>query len=351
MLTLTERLARPRPPKAYRIDGWQPVKTRVMLAAQFKAGKTTARDNYVRSLADGDPFLGRYAVTPIAGKVGILDTELSADMLDRWLDDQRIQFRERVVPVSFRGSLSALNFLDPSVRSELASRLRECGVTLPILDNLRPVLDSLGLDENKDAGRFLVAFDLFLAELGTDEAMVITHMGHTGERSRGDSRLRDWPDVEWRLVRQDDDPRSPRFISAYGRDVDIQEQRLDYESQSRRLTFAGGTRKDARTTGALEAVRGLLADAQEPLSGRGIKDALAGSGFGKDAVDAALKLGRDTKRLAWRVGPKASRLYSLSVSECPSVSEPNTPDTVSCVSRPYMGRTLGHSLATGERPL
>lgn len=82
------------------------------------------------------------------------------------------------------------------------------------LDCLRPVLDSLGLDENHDTGRVLVALDELAASAGVGEFALIHHMGHAGERSRGDSRLRDWPDAELRIVRADDDPASPRFFTA-----------------------------------------------------------------------------------------------------------------------------------------
>src|SRR5688572_1688791 len=51
--TLRTRLARPRQETQWRIHGWQPQGSRVILAAQFKAGKTTLRDNVVRSLVDG----------------------------------------------------------------------------------------------------------------------------------------------------------------------------------------------------------------------------------------------------------------------------------------------------------
>jgi hypothetical protein len=66
---------------------------------------------------------------------------------------------------------------------------------------------ALGLDEHREAGRFLVALDTLLADAGIPDAAVIHHMGHVTERSRGDSRIRDWP--EWRLVREDDEPSSP----------------------------------------------------------------------------------------------------------------------------------------------
>jgi hypothetical protein len=73
-----------------------------------------------------------------------------------------------------------------------------------------------------------VAFDALLRDVGPDDraadGMVVHHMGHAGERSRGDSRILDWPDASWKLVREDlDDPASPRYLSAFGRDVDVPE--------------------------------------------------------------------------------------------------------------------------------
>jgi hypothetical protein len=58
---------------------------------------------------------------------------------------------------------------------------------------------------------------------------VVHHMGHAAERSRGDSRLLDWPDALWKIVRDKDDeddtgmddPQGSRYFSAYGRDVDV----------------------------------------------------------------------------------------------------------------------------------
>ena len=56
-----------------------------MLAAQFKAGKTTLIGNLVRTLADGDDWLGRDAVDPVDGSVVLLDFEMSPTQLDSWL--------------------------------------------------------------------------------------------------------------------------------------------------------------------------------------------------------------------------------------------------------------------------
>ena len=102
------------------------------------------------------------------------------------------------------------------MRGQWARRLRDLGCDYLIFDCLRPVLDALGLDESHDAGRFLEPFDALMAEAGINDAAIAHHMGHAGERARGDSRLQDWPDATWRLVRLNDEPDSPRYSRPTG---------------------------------------------------------------------------------------------------------------------------------------
>jgi len=129
-----------------------------MLAAQFKAGKTTLRDNYIRSLAHGDNFLGdpTYYVNATSGAIVVLDLEMSANQLDDGLRDQRIRRDDKIIPIPMRGAASAFNILDPERRSIWAKRFKSMSVEVIVLDCLRPLLDALGLDEHKDAGRLLV---------------------------------------------------------------------------------------------------------------------------------------------------------------------------------------------------
>lgn len=309
VLTLRERLARPRLETTYRIEGWQPTGSRVMLAAQFKAGKTTLVGNLVRSLVDGDRFLGQHTVTPVVGTVAVLDFEMSPHQLDGWLADQRIQNDDQVIVLPMRGSAAAFDILDHANRARWATLLRQRQVSYLVLDCLRPVLDSLGLDEHREAGRFLVALDSLLAEADIGEACVVHHMGHAAERSRGDSRLRDWPDVEWRLVRQDDDPASGRFLSAYGRDVDQPETGLAFDTATRHLSISGGSRKDSAAREALADVLALL-DREPQLSFRAIERGMAESDHSRDAVRAAIKIGIREGAIVTEGGPRNSILHT-----------------------------------------
>ncbi|TWS20637.1 AAA family ATPase [Tsukamurella asaccharolytica] len=319
--------AEPDPLTAWRISGLQPAGARALLAAQYKAGKTTLVGNVIRSLADGDPFLGRYEVVR-PDRVALLDDELDENMLRIWLREQGIENGQQVDVYSLRGRLGSFNILDDATRARWAEHL--AGVEYVVLDCLRPVLDALGLSEDKDAGRFLVAFDALLYEAGAKEALVVHHMGHQGERTRGDSRLLDWPDVGWKILRAEpDNPASARFFSAYGRGVDIPEGRMIFDEGSRRLSYSGGSRRDEKAEAALSAIVEVLAEravAAAPaaaLSGREIKAALADSEHSKHAIDAALKLRSARELLATEDGPRGAKLHRIA-RPCASCGNPLT---------------------------
>lgn len=257
--SLDTLLAEPDKPSQFRIAGLAPLGGRVMLSAQYKAGKTTIVSNLLRSLADNTPFLGSFDVTTPASRIVLVDDELGEDMLRRWLREQGIGNTAAVVDtVSLRGSLSAFNPMDDRNRTQWATRWRDLGVDYLVLDCLRPILDAHGLDENRDAGTFLVAFDALLEEAGIGDSLTLHHMGHANERARGDSRLQDWPDAIWRVMRETEEPDSPRYFSAFGRDVNVAEGQLAYDQPTRRLTYLNGNRSEARLDKARVDVIELL---------------------------------------------------------------------------------------------
>ncbi|BBX63033.1 hypothetical protein MSAS_22070 [Mycobacterium saskatchewanense] len=284
---LAELLDEPDAPIRYTIDQLAPAEGRIVLSAQYKAGKTITVGNLLRALADGDPFLGRFE--PASGhRIALIDDELSERMLRSWLRDQQIRNTSAVVDVaSLRGRISAFNLLNDRCREQWSARLADLGATFVVLDCLRPILDALGLDEHREAGRFLVPFDAMLADAGVTDALIVHHMGHGAERARGDSRIEDWPDVIWRIVREKpDDPSSPRFFHAIGRDVSVPEGRLDFDTRTRRLTYASGSRKDSKAEAAKVAV-------VEWLAGRELRGEPAVS---KNAIETAFKDGDHPQR-------------------------------------------------------
>lgn len=304
---LTDLLAEPDESASYRVDGLWPSGGRVVLAAQYKAGKSTLIGNLLRSLADGDDFLDAWTTQP-AGRVALLDTELSVGRLRLWLREQGIARTDGVVTFSLRGRVASLDILDPTVRADWAAALRGHGAEVLILDCLRPVLDGLGMDENADAGRFLVAFDALCDEAGITESLLVHHAGHAGERSRGSSRLRDWPDAEWRLVRASEDPGAARYFTAYGRDVDVPEGELGYNSMNRHLARLGGNRADAAARGAKPAVIELLQQHPSGLSQRQVENSLNEP---RQAVRSALSAAQRDGEVHVQAGSRGAKLHVL----------------------------------------
>jgi hypothetical protein len=345
---LSDLLADPDETVTYRVERLWPIGGRVVLAAQYKAGKSTMVANLLRSLADAEDFLDHFTVVQPAGQIVVIDDELDERMLRRWLRDQGIADTDRVSVLSLRGRVSTFDLLDPAERGRWAADLRAVDAEVVILDCLRPVLDSLGLSEDKDAGRFLVAFDALLHEAKVSEAIVVHHMGHAGERSRGDSRMRDWPDVEWTLIRDEDDDATDttpaRYFRAMGRDVDQAEGLLSYDAASRRLRWSGGvTRKDTAANRLLPELVSYLA-AHPSASGRQIE---TGVDAPRAEVRGALKRAISSGRVLAAEGPRRAILHTLNPSwtaSAPSAPPVRQRTQSECASAPIGGAL--HSLPT-----
>lgn len=289
-VTLDDLLAQPNEVTAYRIKDLWPIGGRALLAAQYKAGKTTMVGNVVRSLADNSRFLSRYQATQPTGTVAVFDTEMSPNMLRAWLRDQAISHTEKVWVAPLRGTCGTFEITDELVRAKWVQRLKERNTEVVVLDCLGPVFAALGLDESKntEVGKFISAFDAMLTEAGVSEALVIHHMGHTGERSRGSSRLRDWPDVEWHLIRegQEDErgtpePNAPRYFRAFGRDVNESERALTYEPEFRWLSVTNepSDRKAVKADRVRDGIKAKILEAIEREPGataRDIRDVVTG---------------------------------------------------------------------------
>lgn len=322
---LTTFLDIPDEPVQYRIEGLWPVGGRVMLTAQFKSGKTTLVGNLVRSLVDGDAFLERFLTHTPTGRVGIIDDELDERMLRRWLRDQNIRATDRAVVVPLRGKVSTFDLIDDDTRNQWAQTIQAAGITVLIVDCLAPILDALGLSEDKEAGQFLVALDETAKMAGVEEVLLVHHMGHNSERARGASRLRDWPDVEWRLVREknkdeEDNPAAPRYFSAYGRDVDIAESALEYDPATRHLALTGGARKDAGSRETRDAIIAYLRKNPGASQDQVEKNAGPPQAKTRATLKALVKLGEITQVRAPR-----SRGLHHSVAPQAATSLGNTP--------------------------
>ncbi|WP_033338895.1 ATP-binding protein [Catenuloplanes japonicus] len=333
--------------EAWRIQGVWPRGGHVLLAAGAKAGKTTTTGNTVRVLVDGAPFLGIYPVEPVRDEetVAVLDFEMPRRGVKRWLADQGIINKHCVAVWTERGKAARFDLRDVEIRAKWVERLKAANVKVWIIDCLSPVLSALGISENDntEVGQLLDGLTSAAAEADVDEVLLIHHMGHGAERSRGASRLIGWPDVNWRILRQRDEkdpnaepaPDSPRFFSAYGRDVDVREGRLLHDSRTRHLTFVEGGRKATEQSEALAKLLVYVRDNQGQ-SADAIEKKLKVQGVGRNDVRKALAdavsrgyvlvvPGRSNSRLHDITGTGRATLALLSGAD-PDDVDMSTPD-------------------------
>ena len=285
-IMLHDFLDQPDEESQFRIEGMWPAQGRVLLAAAAKSGKTTlVAANLLPSLVDGRPFLGKFACQNVTGKVVLLNMEVGENTIRRWLRESSITNKHKVVIANLRGKGSALSLNTEKGRERLIGFLKAQDAEVVILDPLAPVLASLGLDENSNAdiAQFFSWWSQVLAEAGVSDDIVVHHTGHAGQRSRGASRLLDEPDAVWTLTRETDEatgeftPLEPiRYLSVYGRDVEMQPESLTFDAATRSLKLTGRgkaeTRADAKEKAVFDAFDGM------PLSKSAIKKKLKGEG-------------------------------------------------------------------------
>jgi len=270
--TLGEILARPADPPM-RVDGLIPWDSSTLIAAQRKTGKTTLELNLARSLLTGEDFLGKFAVRPVVGIVAVLNFEVSAAMLAHWANEHGID-RDRFYQVNLRGRRNP--FTHPRDRELLAADLRARGVESLIVDPFGRAYPGKSQNDSGEVGSWLVDLDMFArSEVGAKDVILTAHAGWNGERTRGSSALEDWPDSIITMTRDADDD-SLRFLRAEGRDVELAEDRLDFNPSTRTLSLAGtGSRKKGKSDRKTAELAVLAVRAAHTQPGIGVAEMVA----------------------------------------------------------------------------
>lgn len=306
--TLADELALPRRPVTYRVEKLFPAGGNVTLTAQFKAGKTTLVNNLVKALADDQPFLGRYEVHRIEGRVGVFNYEVDADQYRDWLRDMGIVHTERVSLYHLRGHRLPLTMGD--AEEFAVDWLKRRDVSVWVLDPFARAMVGCG-DENSnaDVGVFLDTLDRIKMRAGVQELIMPLHTGRAiqargEERSRGASRADDWTDVRWVLTKDAD---GRRYLRCDGRDVDQPEQALTYDTTTRALTIGAGagSRQSTQRSGLrMDAVAWL---AKHP--GSNVKEVCVALEKRREEVSAVLKSSVAEGYLRTDPGPRSSKLH------------------------------------------
>jgi hypothetical protein len=260
---LAAELTLPEDDTHWRLRGLLGLGHNAVVVAGRKAGKTTMISNLIRSYVDGEAFLGRFEVTPTEAAVAVFNYEVDERQYRRWLREIGIVNAGRVYVLHLRGR--SLPLRDAQVRAWTANWLRTRGIGLWIIDPYsRAYVGSID-DGNDEAqvGAFLDTLDVIKATAGVEELVMPVHTpkgrAEIGEESAiGSQRLEGWPDSMWYLTR---DPQTGlRFLRAEGRDVNVAEEQLTYDTATRRLTLGGWDRATLRNRYEIDDVVAFVSE-------------------------------------------------------------------------------------------
>jgi hypothetical protein len=331
--SLAERRLDPTPNPGMRIDRVMIDGGRVTFSGPPKGGKTTAKGEVTRSLADGVPLFGEFDTRPLGNEetVALYALEMSEGQQERWLLEAGIINEERVLLMALRGRVAAFNPLDPDNADKHVQLLHDHNTKVWIVDPVQDLFASGALDINRNDAvlRMLTAIDGIAERAAIENIIIGHHHGHSAERAMNSAAFRAWPDAEWNLVAAND---GRRYFSATGRDINVPERLLTFDPVTRHLTLAGGSRKDAAADSALTDVLTLLADSDEPRSCRSIERALADSEHTQKAIRNAIALGVTRGDITRKNGQRNSYLHTLSASVHGNASPVRQRDESECVS-------------------
>jgi hypothetical protein len=263
-------------------------------------------NHLVHCLVDGLPFLGEYRTTPVTGRVGLFNYEVTPSQYRRWFRDVGMKRPDRVAMLHLRGLRLPIVVRD--IEKYVIDWLKRHEIEVWILDPFaRALVGSGDENDNTEVGRFLDTLDVIKEQSGVTELLMPTHTGRAEfepgkERARGATRLDDWPDVRWVLVKGDEDR---RYLTCSGRDVDEAEMGLAYDTTTRGLTVAGAGRATTKRSG----LRGELFAYIQTNPGLGVNELYDAFPNRKRELVAALHELTASGAVEVRQGPKRKHLH------------------------------------------
>jgi hypothetical protein len=156
-------------------------------------------------------------------------------------------------------------------RERLIEELRERGIKTLIIDPFSKVFGGNGND-NSEVSRFLQMLDRVLDRAGVEQLIMLVHAGNDARKIRGATALTDHPDGVWFMVKDDD---SNRYLSAMGRDIELEDGLLAFDRSTNTFQFSGekpslaraGTSKEKMMTFIKSNPGSKVADIDDSVSG------------------------------------------------------------------------------------
>jgi hypothetical protein len=214
----------------------------------------------------------------------------------------------------------------------LAEWLKPRGCSVLFVDTFGAAYPGQSQNDAQEVRQWLEALDRFKTDAGAESLIVTTHMGKAEDRQRGTTALDDWPDSIIMLSRKDGD----RYLSAHGRDVDLAEDQLAYDPDTRTLTLTGnGSRRTANDQARIRelADSAVVVIAEQPgLTTTQIRDRLRAQGHSQQREDVSAALEDLVSRglIRRQQGARNAKLHYL-------VTDPeDTPSTLNVPSSPEL---------------
>lgn len=302
----------PDPEVWWTLEGLHTKGANSIIIAGFKTGKTTMMHNLIRSLVDGEPFLGEHAVRKIDGRVLYLNFEVEASLAKRDLRKFGFKRPKRFTHWPLRGR--TFDVMDDSVADWFVTELKRLEIEVLIVD---PFSGAYHGEENSNSEQtaFTKRLDEIKFRAEVTDLFMPVHTGrgeadHGAERARGGTKLDDWADHRWILTKLRDS--NVRYFRAEGRGgMEFEKERaLEWDAATGALAYnrlVTGTRKSATDDRIREDVLTHIRS-HAGCSGRNITDNVEGD---DGAIRKIIKRLVAERKIHTKAGPKNSTLHFI----------------------------------------
>jgi RecA-family ATPase len=291
-------------------------RSRILVNAQWKTGKTTLGVNLMHSLVTGSDFLRRFGCTEPLDSVAYWNHEVDQATFIGWLHDRGLTdpdepFGRRIHPLHTRDFTTRIDFANPAAIDWAVKWLEQRGVRFWFIDTLSRLYTG-SEKENDEITRWWDAMNEIAARAGVQNIAIFHHTGYSEEaqdRGRGASALMGLPDVlvSYRHNGKPGEfpPDDVRWLKAFGRNVSLDEIEIGYAGDASRELFATGTGNKRANPGVEKTAREVALYLRDVDKGQQINQSalcralnLRQSGSGKAHTDAALAFALERQWIA-----------------------------------------------------
>jgi hypothetical protein len=268
---LSDALSVPPEPVQWLINGLCSAEANVVIAGQYKSGKTKLMlASLIKALVDDEQFLGAYDVqVPNGGAiVGHWNLEMSAlDVIDKYMRPVGYTNTHNVHIANWRGY--RLNILTEPGKDAAVEWLKSRNVQVWTLDSWTALCRMCGVDPNSgvEASSLIGAIDEIKQRAGVPVFFFLAHIARASADSerpgtRGASEVDDHVDTRWMFTV---DKSEIRYLAVQGRDTEMSPTSLEFNEKTG-MSKAGTTRQTAAAFGGTQ----MVVSALQSMNGKGL---------------------------------------------------------------------------------